>query len=466
MQSDNSNKQTDNDTVMTDIKDPKLSKALATVEKLKADMELKTENLEAAVNDNMDPDVMATHIESLTEADQRYERVKAFYARNYHNEVAFKPAVAPIQVSTNEASNAPATILPGEIPALATEDDKLDTPIGQVHTNVATFITHFEKLLKVKGCDVNTEYGNYLDWSLGTSYAIHINQKRQSLKSTETETWQLVKEWLKEFNDTPAQRLRNLNGILRIQWNRRDSSEKFATTYRDIMEQLGADKFTVAELVAALAVLSTPYKTQIRFKEVITPVLAKGKSSVTDMTKVFQDMDISADLSDKRRHNEVEPHIFKSRNNDATQATAPTATPAAPTGGGVWCGNGCGQKYLPRHNEVCPNYKKPATNDAKPTHANKRFARDRPSKINRAARKQQPPMHPDRQMAIRHGRKEIDHIDEITDSLCYTGISSDDPIDKIQCKSKNQTQKQSPDLINSHLHHPNVFGVSYREMKP
>jgi hypothetical protein len=97
---------------------------------------------------------------------------------------------------------------------------------------------------------------------------------------------------------------------------------------------------------------------------------------------------------------------------------------------------------LVQHNEVRPKYKKPFSDEPKQTHSNKRFDRDnRPSKINRAARNQQPPMHPDRQMAIRRGHKVTDHIDEITGSLCYTGISSDDPIGKIQSPKIIQKSK-------------------------
>ncbi|KAI8328047.1 hypothetical protein BC941DRAFT_477186 [Chlamydoabsidia padenii] len=61
-------------------------------------------------------------------------------------DAATKP-LATVKPEVKPANNMVNVISPKEIPALATEEDTLDRPIGSIHRNVAKFITHFEKII-------------------------------------------------------------------------------------------------------------------------------------------------------------------------------------------------------------------------------------------------------------------------------------------------------------------------------
>ncbi|SAL96921.1 hypothetical protein [Absidia glauca] len=279
----------DNDTVMDDATKPvsKLENILALVKKHKDNREKHSDALEASIHQNLYRQNKiwddAALVKALTTADRLYEDVKSLYRNAYPDEPALEPANKSQQPPKEHGQQS--TILPVEIPVLATEDDKVDTPIGKIHHNAAGFIKNFEKLMIVKKVDVHKEYSNYIDWALGTSYAAHLNEKRQQLAKGEKETWEMVKQWLTLFNDTPVQRFRNLNAIFRCQWTPRMASDTLSASFRETMEEIGLNKFSPTEIAAAVTMLQAPPAWQTEFKEQMLLALTKGQSSVDDIAK-------------------------------------------------------------------------------------------------------------------------------------------------------------------------------------
>ncbi|SAM00567.1 hypothetical protein [Absidia glauca] len=331
----------DNDTVMDDATKPvsKLENILALVKKHKDNRERHSDALEASIHQNLSMEEDAALVKALTTADRLYEDVKSLYRNAYPDEPALEPANKSHQSPKEQSQQS--TILPVEIPALATEDDKVDTPIGKIHHNAAVQQLH------------------RLGPTVGTSYAAHLHEKRQQLAKGEKETWNMVKQWLTLFNDTPVQRFRNLNAIFRCQWTPLMASDTLSASFRETMEEIGLNKFSPAEIAAAATMM------QAKFKEQMLLALTKGQSSVDDIAKVIHNMDMQANQDDKRRSSAVSD-MDTPGNPPKSLATKTVRkfsrekeVPPPPPVGGVWCGNGCKQVYFPGHNKVCPKYGQP-----------------------------------------------------------------------------------------------------------
>ncbi|SAM06214.1 hypothetical protein [Absidia glauca] len=170
------------------------------------------------------------------------ERTKALFNKAYPLEPMFAP-VKDIKVPNIEAN---------QVPGLRSETDPLlPGPIGDVYLDVTKFIQHFERIFKFKELNIDLFYNRYLEWSLGKAYAQHIANMRANMTQDTVENWEMIKTWLLQYKDTPAQRWKNLCELSRITLQHGESSDQMCRRVLQDAERLGLDRFSAAELLVA-----------------------------------------------------------------------------------------------------------------------------------------------------------------------------------------------------------------------
>ncbi|SAM03463.1 hypothetical protein [Absidia glauca] len=188
---------------------------------------------------------------------------------------------------------------------------------AQVHTDVKDFIKHFEMAFKVAEIDVQVHYGKYLEWCLGESYEAYLKSKRETLAENTQETWSVVKDWFLEFKDTPAQQIRSINALTMLAWKPMESSEAFGQRFKELLEKHSAEKFSVEQVLAVLAMKDAPRNWVRKFEELMEKAIVEGQQSRDDMIQVFSKMELQGDSSNKKRreHGSAQPVYIHTQTN-------------------------------------------------------------------------------------------------------------------------------------------------------
>ncbi|SAL96450.1 hypothetical protein, partial, partial [Absidia glauca] len=228
---------------------------------------------------------------ACTAAADRLDRAKAMYLRLFPNEPMFGGA---------KTSDAEADIKTEDIPGLKTEADE-DLPMAKVYLAAKPFVDHFEKLFILKKVNINDVYPRYLEWSLGSAYRKHVAKKRGELAPGSVETWEMAKEWLLKFKDTPANRWKNLQALVKLEVEYGESSDDLHHRLSRDFERLGAEKFTAAEVLLASALRSAPHTWSGKLHDTMEKSITKGPMSLNDALQMLSSIGLVSPRPDKRK---------------------------------------------------------------------------------------------------------------------------------------------------------------------
>ncbi|SAM05888.1 hypothetical protein [Absidia glauca] len=347
------------DIKMVDASLSPLEKAKQTVAKL----EVTTHDLCAQV-DATSPDGTAFDdiLLACTAAADRLDRAKAMYLRLFPNEPMFGGA---------KTSDAEADIKTEDIPGLKTEADE-DLPMAKVYLAAKPFVDHFEKLFILKKVNINDVYPRYLEWSLGSAYRKHVAKKRGELAPGSVETWEMAKEWLLKFKDTPANRWKNLQALVKLEVEYGESSDDLHHRLSRDFERLGAEKFTAAEVLLASALRSAPHTWSGKLHDTMEKSITKGPMSLNDALQMLSSIGLVSPRPDKRKDagSSGSAPSVKRFSRDRGSSSSSSSRPA-PTGhhgnssnssntsntssngtGKLCAKRGCGAPYTDDHNEL------------------------------------------------------------------------------------------------------------------
>jgi hypothetical protein len=234
-----------------------LHKRIKMVQTLRANMLSAVEAWEEAIEKG----VPGTELSKLKkEASETYKVAIATYLVIYPTEEAFG-GKATISKADNEEASKATTVPQQDVPGLrGIHESRPKMVKAQVHTVVKKFLKHFELAFKVAEVDVQMHYGEYLEWCLGKSYEAYLKSKREAMVEDIQETWSMVKEWLLEFKDTPVQQIRSINALTMLTWKPMESSGAFGQRFKELLDNHSAEKFSVEQLLAALAMKDASQK--------------------------------------------------------------------------------------------------------------------------------------------------------------------------------------------------------------
>ncbi|SAM05292.1 hypothetical protein [Absidia glauca] len=388
-------------------------------------------------------------------------------------------------------------------------------PIGikpeLIHTDVVSFLTHFERVFSINGKNIEEHYQQPLSWCLSTTLLNHYQSQKAAMEAGKEETWAMAKEWISSFVETPANLIVNVQNLFNIRHRRNESSTAFFSRIREARRLVRADKISFDQLLSMVLICGTPVEWQRTFQKEMQISIKEKRGSEQEVMEML--MKLECDTVPIKRHNEdLVPSPPKKTRVDPDAKPSTTHTKKCTnkwTDPATGQEHTCGQPYYPMHNKVCSvlalKHNLPAAtstnastvaNKSKNQHWNRQKAGSGNNKQARAATKYSTtPAVPHKDTAPgKHGWSEPESraanksvasssyattvtmaegsglcrskyapkpnfIQEIGHALTDDNyISADDPIDRIECKVNKTTHKQKHKLTKSSQSNQEIDG--------
>ncbi|CAO3588555.1 unnamed protein product, partial [Absidia cylindrospora] len=224
------------------------------------------------------------------------------------------------------------------------------------------------------------------------------NTRSNGSASRGNQNWPMVKEWLLEFPNTPKQRVKNTIGWMELAPKDNETGEDFIHRVLDSADAIELEKTSLATLTffGIFVNFSPIWKNKIMdaIRDTNTTFIDK---SFTEMCSFVSDLELNpirfspngrscdnnntnvARTTFSRQRNDQgyssSKRSFRNSNNRSWIHPKPVKLGAHPDGG-IYCGEGCGQQYMPGH--ICGR----SNNNSRNNRQGNAFAPG-PSRVNR-----------------------------------------------------------------------------------
>ncbi|SAM01524.1 hypothetical protein [Absidia glauca] len=272
-----------------------------------------------------------------------------------------------------------------DLPFLASARERASGNRALVTQNVREFATAFEALMELHQLNISDVYQRYLPICLGKYYKTFIDSKRTLTGETNIETWPMVKGWLVEFTNTPRQKVKNTTAWMELTPGSDETGEDFFHRVREFKEAHELANISADALLFFAVFTNCRFGWRNKISEAIRdthqPFLEK---TFEEMCAFASDLELNAgkpDAEDRhdnhqrsttssQRHNRKRSATDSNHYGNRTWTNNNASTPRrmkGPTGpypgGGRYCDNGCGEKFMPPHKGVCSAIINRETND-------------------------------------------------------------------------------------------------------
>ncbi|SAM00535.1 hypothetical protein [Absidia glauca] len=225
-----------------------------------------------------------------------------------------------------------------------------------IHTDVVSFLAHFERVFSLNGKNIEEHYKQPLSWCLSETLLNHYQSQQAAMEAGKQETWVMAKEWLSSFVETPANMIVNAQNLFNIRYRRHESSTDFFARIREARKKVRDDKISFDQLVAMVLISGTPVEWQRTFQKEMQLSIKENRSSGQDVMEMLMKLECDT-VSFKRPNEDPVPSPEKKIrvDPDAKYNTPPTKKCT-----NKWRDPATGQEhecshaYYPFHNKVCP----------------------------------------------------------------------------------------------------------------
>ncbi|CAO3593655.1 unnamed protein product [Absidia cylindrospora] len=115
------------------------------------------------------------------------------------------------------------------MPLLVATKEKARHPKELVSENVKDFINAFEDIMVLHKLNVEQEYRHrrFLPVAIGKAYRNYVDAQQANLTNGEEETWELVKDWMVQFTNTPKQVIKKITTYLDMTLGDGESGDEY-----------------------------------------------------------------------------------------------------------------------------------------------------------------------------------------------------------------------------------------------
>jgi hypothetical protein len=275
-----------------------------------------------------------------------------------------------------------------------------------------------------------------MNLTLGRTFKQHLHQKMEK-DGIASPTWKKIKQWLVEFTDTPKQKVKGINELLKLAPVAGETIEEFARRLAEMGNNMELDNISLQEFMF----VSTMSRMPIMWQEKILQLVFASRQPI--MTKKWAeycaflanvDVDpVTVHAGASKRKFEASEELMKSKYANKGKERA-TFEPRL-------CNLGCGQPFVLGHHLVCPNGKHKAPQfDRKPYHH-----QPGPSKVHKATRS-----------LVR--TTPAAHISDKALERTARQVHDDDYGKKMDCKFIRKTKKYQDDKYEQEINVPLFIG--------
>ncbi|KAI8327648.1 hypothetical protein BC941DRAFT_446550, partial [Chlamydoabsidia padenii] len=317
-----------------------------------------------AILNNTDAEDQLKLVEKANQLWQLHQGTKKTMAQRYPLEEHFNdgnrgnnsdPGNDSSAAPGNKADATKAVPHVNDFPFLTTNKEKTMHPEHMVTKNAREFVKSLEEVMNLHCLDVETDYQRFLPRLVSKSYKVFLENQRSILGDQAQENWAMVKEWLVEFTNTPRQKVKNTIEWLDTTPRDDESGEDFFFRLMEATEAVDWDKISKSTLAFFAIARNLDSNWRHRLLEAIkdgpTPFI---KKSFKDMCAFATDLELKprprSFTNSKRRFDQDQRE-----QPDQSKRSRRAAITGPYPGGGKYCDEGCGEKYMPGHD--CKNKK-------------------------------------------------------------------------------------------------------------